>query len=189
MFTKQNSVKATLAVLVLGVISASQACPVGIEGIADPSSTVCAQSVTTGELWCTTADSQGNFYIIGTDVPPSNADQPCLPTGGQFWVYQADCYNMGMLVDRDNPSEQFGGPWLDVSCVQLAFNLEHVALGMAIINQTATGGCELSNIGSSGDDGVRVNLSDTRRYHAEWYPLDPDDTAPVGATLHTRLIG
>ena len=105
--------------LVLAVLAAlwtspiASACPTGVGGVAAPGSTVCAES-SSGTLYCDTADAAGDFWIAGGAVPPSTGG--CLPTHGTYWFYQTDCYDDGMSVNRDIASEQYGGPWLDVTC-------------------------------------------------------------------------
>lgn len=99
--------------LMTAFASASSACPVGVAGVATPNSTVCAES-SSGTLYCDTADANGDFWIIGGAVPPSTGG--CLPTSGTFWFYEVDCYDDGMSLNRNIPADQYGGPWLDVTC-------------------------------------------------------------------------
>jgi len=113
---KTNTIIRNLLIAVIFALTtyaSASACPIGISGLSNPNSTVCAKDVN-GKLWCTKADASGNFYIIGGGVAPST-DTSCLPTMGTFMVYNIDCPPNGMSVDRNTPAYS-GGPWLDVSC-------------------------------------------------------------------------
>ena len=92
----------------------ADACPTGIAGISDANSTVCAESTSTGTLYCRQADANGDFFIYGGVVPPSTGG--CLPLSGEYWFYNVDCYDDGMSVNRSISSERYGGTWLDVTC-------------------------------------------------------------------------
>ena len=113
------STRLAAALAVMGAIaltaSTSGACPIGVQGIADPNSVVCAEDTSTGVLYCDVADASGNFNIIGGAVPPSTSSG-CLPTGGTFTFYEVVCEQDGMFVDRDDPAQQYGGDWLDLRC-------------------------------------------------------------------------
>ncbi|MGH9798899.1 MAG: hypothetical protein ACRD82_00900, partial [Blastocatellia bacterium] len=114
---KTNTLIRNLLIAVMFALTAyasASACPTGISGLSNPNSTVCAKDVN-GILWCTKADASGNFNLIGGTVPPSTSSG-CLPVFGQFLVYNINCPDNGMMVDRDGPGYK-GGPWLDVSCV------------------------------------------------------------------------
>lgn len=98
----------------LATYAVASACPIGISGLSNPNSTVCAKDGN-GNLWCVKTDSSGHFNLIGGAVSPSTVFS-CLPVHGQLTVYNIDCPDKGMTVDRDGPGYA-GGPWLDVSCV------------------------------------------------------------------------
>jgi hypothetical protein len=63
--------------------------------------------------------------------------------------------------------------------------LEHVPLGLATA-QTAGDHLVVSNIGSSGDDGVRILLTEADTFMSS-VPLDP--AAPVGASMMSEVTG
>ena len=68
--------------------------------------------------------------------------------------------------------------------------LSHTALGQATLTEATDGALLVSNIGSSGQDGVSVALpSDLTAWEAHWQPLDPLDALPVGAYVREALIG
>ena len=68
--------------------------------------------------------------------------------------------------------------------------LPHTALGQATLMEATDGALLVSNIGSSGQDGVSVALpSDLTAWEAHWQPLDPLDALPVGAYVREALIG
>lgn len=113
---KTNTIIRNLLIAVvfaLTTYASTSACPIGISGLSNPNSTVCAKDAN-GKLWCTKTDTSGNFNLIGAQVPPST-EFGCLPVHGQFLVYNIDCPENGMPVDRDTSAFN-GGPWLDVSC-------------------------------------------------------------------------
>jgi hypothetical protein len=68
------------------------------------------------------------------------------------------------------------------------FGQFHSSLGDALLlaqDDTLT----VSNIGSSGQDGVAIDLGGTESFHLDWLPVDPDGTAPPGASLTTEVRG
>lgn len=95
--------------------SVSEACPIGVSGVADPGATVCAQPVGSSALYCDVADASGNFYITGGVVPPSTSGG-CLPAWGEMVFFEVGCPQDGVQIDRNDPAQQFGGSWLDVRC-------------------------------------------------------------------------
>jgi hypothetical protein len=102
------------AIFALTIYATALACAIGVSGLSNPNSIVCAKDAN-GKLWCTQTDATGHFYLIGGGIAPST-DTSCLPAGGQFTFYNIDCPQNGLPVDRSG-SSQFGGSWLDVSCV------------------------------------------------------------------------
>ncbi|MFN0110902.1 MAG: LamG domain-containing protein [Blastocatellia bacterium] len=100
-------------VFALATYTIASACPVGISGLSNPNSTVCAKDAN-GNLWCVKANANGYFNLIGATVSPSNING-CIPAHGQLTVYNYDCPGKGIVVDRSGPGYA-GGSWLDVSC-------------------------------------------------------------------------
>jgi len=103
--------KSIIATIILcASFAVAMAGPQGVEGTSNPGSTVCARDVN-NQLWCTTADANGHFNLIGDKDTYNNF----IPLHGVIFIFNKDCPEFGMDVDRDSP--QFaGGPWLDVSC-------------------------------------------------------------------------
>ena len=67
--------------------------------------------------------------------------------------------------------------------------LEHTSLGHATLN-VASNKLIVANIGSSGVDGVTIAIpTNAVGWSAQWQPLDPDGTLPVGAYLQEQIIG
>ena len=64
----------------------------------------------------------------------------------------------------------------------------HEALGNARLG-TPSAALRVSNLGSSGQDGVRVHLGEADSATVVFVPLDPQNTAPVGSTLTTSARG
>ena len=68
------------------------------------------------------------------------------------------------------------------------FGLLHTILGSAIFEpdgQTLT----ISNIGSSGEDGVSIDVGQAESFSLNWAPLDPFGDVPDGAYEELRAIG
>lgn len=170
------AVASALAVL---VAASTQACPIGVQGVADPGCTVCAEELATGKLWCTQADANGSFYLTGD---PDQVPQ-CLPTGGEFWFHCVDCHDDGQSVDRDDPSQQFGGDWLDVRCESTC--TETVTLTAGRCDRFA--GCE-------DGDGPEKATPDVGLYSfmlSKWPtpPLDFDEEPGVGGIAPNSAFG
>ena len=70
----------------------------------------------------------------------------------------------------------------------VVFGSPHGALGNAQLD-TAPGRLIVSNLGSSGQDGVRISLGEADSFDAAWDPLDPASTAPLGSFLSASAIG
>jgi hypothetical protein len=92
------------------------------------------------------------------------------------------------------------------------FHHDHLALGLARL-QGSGSTLRVSNIGSSGEDGVKINFRDSRlpffgtsyiqafgtsylprfgapnRFSAHWQPLDPRGTVPAGSSLEIKVNG
>ena len=66
--------------------------------------------------------------------------------------------------------------------------LPHTSLGNAVLTATDTR-LTVSNLGSSGQDGVEINLKGTHRVDAQWLDPDPAGTLPVGAYVQSQIIG
>ena len=66
--------------------------------------------------------------------------------------------------------------------------LPHTSLGSAVLTATDTR-LTVSNLGSSGQDGVEINLKGTHRVDAQWLDPDPAGTLPVGAYVQSQIIG
>src|SRR5689334_6295270 len=89
-------------------------CAPGVEGIAEPSSVVCAESEA-GELWCDRANEAGDFNIQRGGISPSTSGE-CLPTSGPLVLSQYGCAWNGIRIDRGDAAQQYGGPWVDIRC-------------------------------------------------------------------------
>jgi len=64
----------------------------------------------------------------------------------------------------------------------------HTALGTGAI--TSSGDLlSVSNLGSTGNDGVSIDLDDAGTFHLDWLPIDPDNAALPGASLVTTVRG
>lgn len=67
--------------------------------------------------------------------------------------------------------------------------LLHHSLGNATLNLVSNK-LIVSNIGSSGQDGVRIDMTTNfTEWGTAWQPLDPNDTLPVGAYIQEQIIG
>ena len=67
--------------------------------------------------------------------------------------------------------------------------LEHTSLGHATLN-VASNKLVLGNIGTNGVDGVTIAMpTNAVGWSAQWQPLDPDGTLPVGMYLQEQIIG
>ncbi len=66
--------------------------------------------------------------------------------------------------------------------------LPHRSLGQATF-QAADETLTVSNIGSSGKDGVSIGLSNTHRFDVEWMPIGSEATTPTGASLRIQATG
>jgi hypothetical protein len=64
----------------------------------------------------------------------------------------------------------------------------HSALGDAAVT-VVSNRLEVSNLGSSGQDGVSIAMPSTSDWGAQWLDLDPNGHAPVGAYLREQIIG
>ena len=67
--------------------------------------------------------------------------------------------------------------------------LVHCPAGNGTITATPTGLLNVSNIGSSGQDGVAVELPNATHWEAHWSPLDPTNSLPVGAFVRGAIFG
>ena len=66
--------------------------------------------------------------------------------------------------------------------------LFHAAQGGALLTQLA-GRLTVSNLGSSGMDGVSIALPNAAGWEAHWQPLDPTGALPVGAFIQSQALG
>ena len=62
-------------------------------------------------------------------------------------------------------------------------------LGSSTLTATTESTLVVSNIGSSGNDGVSVDLGRADKWNAEWLPLDSTGTLPNGAYFTVEAIG
>ena len=67
--------------------------------------------------------------------------------------------------------------------------LVHCPAGNGAISVTPTGLLNVSNIGSSGQDGVAIELPNATHWEARWSPLDPTNSLPVGAFVRSAIFG
>ncbi len=67
-------------------------------------------------------------------------------------------------------------------------NLPHNALGEALL-EVSSGSLVVSNIGSSGQDGVGVEMTPASRWDVAWNPLDPGGILPESASVAITGIG
>ena len=67
--------------------------------------------------------------------------------------------------------------------------LRHCPAGAAALAVTPGGPLHVSNIGSSGQDGVAIELPGVSHWEARWAPLDPTDSLPVGAFVRSAIFG
>ena len=70
--------------------------------------------------------------------------------------------------------------------------LTNTALGNAFIaNQLDHGSNTLyvANLGTNGQDGVKIALNPGNNFAGSWLPLDPSDALPVGAYVQCQMIG
>jgi len=66
--------------------------------------------------------------------------------------------------------------------------LNQVALGSAALD-VKLNRLIVSNLGSSGQDGVSITLPNAASWEAHWLPLDPTDALPVGASVQSQAFG
>ena len=66
--------------------------------------------------------------------------------------------------------------------------LTNTSLGQAAL-VVSTNKLVIANLGSSGQDGVRVSLNPGGSFAGGWEELDPSNTLPVGAFVESQLIG
>ena len=66
--------------------------------------------------------------------------------------------------------------------------LLHAPQGGAVLAAQADG-LSVSNLGSSGQDGVSIALPQASGWEAHWQPLDPADALPVGAYVQSEISG
>lgn len=183
---KRIATIATAAIGAPGLVTAAQACPNGVWGVAQPGATVCIQDLSTGLTYCDVADASGVFNIYGSVVPPSTANG-CLPTSGQFWVYDNACYADGKNLNRNVAAQQYGGWWLDVRCgLVVVSGLPNLPIGFVDINPAAGGGIVVSGIGPSGTDGVLIDLGSAQSFEVESSTLLD---APIGASVSIDADG
>ena len=64
----------------------------------------------------------------------------------------------------------------------------HSALGDAALT-VVSNRLEVSNLGSSGQDGVSIAMPSTSDWGAQWLDLDSNSHAPVGAYLREQIVG
>jgi hypothetical protein len=69
------------------------------------------------------------------------------------------------------------------------FGLLHTALGQALLWPGSSGALVITNIGPTGQDGVRADLPQVRSYRAELAPLPPVESLPIGAGLGSAAGG
>lgn len=76
------------------------------------------------------------------------------------------------------------GEWITL------FGLDHQGLGQAVLQpQEDPTQLTITNIGSSGQDGVETALNPGYGLESSWLPLDADGTLPTGAYLQIQLLG
>jgi hypothetical protein len=108
-----------------------------------------------------------HLYVIPQDVSVSNA-----PTAFQITASQVTA----ITITRENESLLYGG-------------LTNTSLGHATL---AVAGSQLivSNLGSSGQDGVSLALpSNLTALDLHWLPLDLSNTLPIGSYVQGQTIG
>jgi hypothetical protein len=66
--------------------------------------------------------------------------------------------------------------------------LVHTAIGTATLD-VKSDRLVVSNIGSSGQDGVSVDLGQAAAWDAHWQPLDPTGELPVSASVQSEIFG
>ena len=66
--------------------------------------------------------------------------------------------------------------------------LNHTGLGTASLDAQLSR-LVVSNIGSSGQDGVEIQLPSTSAWEGHWLPLDTNNTLPVGAYIQSQAFG
>lgn len=147
---KNNSLISNLFISALFAFAAYAniyACPIGVSGLAKPNATVCAKDAD-GKLWCTKANANGNFNITGGQVAPS-ADTSCLPTIGEFFIFDIDCPENGEKIERPGP-QQFGGLWLNVTCGSCSFSAPNPIAWYTFDELTGNKASDLAQRGSNG---------------------------------------
>ncbi len=140
----------------------------------------------------------------GTDFAYSNVSltaQPVEVNGGpivlaDFTIYRAenpekkvDYISSASIKVKEIPQISIEDEWIILSGVP------HHSLGQARFD-AAGGTLTISNIGSSGQDGVLfdfldfiVGFVDIRGFRVDWLDLDPTGVLPVGATLMVSATG
>ena len=104
-------------------------------------------------------------------TPNGNAPLGSPPTAFQIVASQVP----GLTITSENVSLVYQG-------------LANTSLGNAAL---AVSGSELvvSNLGSSGQDGVSIALNPGNSFAVGWQDLDPSDALPAGAYVESQLIG
>ncbi len=170
---KNNSIIRNLFISALFAFAAYAniyACPIGVSGLAAPNATVCAKDAE-GKLWCTKANSNGQFNLIGGDVAPS-ADSSCLPTSGEFTIFDVDCPQSGVKIVRPGP-QQFGGPWLNVTCGSCSFSAPNPIAWFAFDEPSGSKASDLAQRGANGftyppSSPIDGKYSGSPSHHLKW---------------------
>ncbi len=68
--------------------------------------------------------------------------------------------------------------------------LAHCPQGNGVVTVTPAGGLlSVTNIGSSGQDGVAIELPNVSHWESRWAPLDPTNSLPFGAFVGSAIYG
>jgi len=106
------------------------------------------------------------LYVIPENVSGSGA-----PTAFQITASRVPV----ITVNSENASLVFMG-------------VTNHSLGTAAI-AVSSNKLVISNLGSSGQDGVSIDLSPGNGFIGSWLPLDPSNALPVGAYVQSQMIG
>jgi len=123
-----------------------------------------------------------------------------LEAGDSFKLFDAVSYS-GSFAAISPATPGIGIVWdmsslpvdgtLRVATASLSYaNLTHTPLGGATLTPGSNNTLVVANLGTSGNDGVKVALApNLTGWGALWEPLDPAGNAPVGAYLREQVIG
>ena len=125
---------------------------------------------------------------------------PALQAGDTFTLFSA-AYYVGAFATLNLPSLNSNLVW-DTSSLQVNGSIRvasspvtyaglvHGSLGYATLNYVPTNTLIVGNLGSSGLDGVMISLpTNAVGWAAQWEPLDPAGTLPIGSYLQEQVIG